>query len=82
MITINPCEEEGVFPNSRRTFVAIIKNQHFVRSRTLRRNVRVGSGVSFRGKLFPSLLPGVKQTKPGESGPLAVELQLSGVLRP
>ncbi len=43
-------------------------------------SVRLGSGVSFRGKLFPSQLPGVKQMKPGESGPLAAELRLSGVL--
>jgi hypothetical protein len=41
---------------------------------------RSGSGVSFRGKLIPSLLLGVEQTKPGESGPLAADLPLSGVL--
>ena len=45
---------------------------------------QVGSGSV---SVLPTLsrdgqLPGVEQTEPGESGPLVVELQLSGVLSP
>ena len=39
--------------------------------------VRVDAAAGDRSR--DGLLPGVEQTKPGESGPLAAELQLLGV---
>ncbi len=41
---------------------------------------RCGSTPVLPTRSRAGLLPGVKQTKPGESGPLAAELPLSGVL--
>jgi hypothetical protein len=42
--------------------------------------VRVGSSPVLPTRSRADLLPGVEQTKQGESGPLAVELPLSGAL--
>jgi hypothetical protein len=40
---------------------------------------RVGSGTVLPTRSRAGLLPGVEQTRTDESGPLAAELQLSGV---
>jgi hypothetical protein len=43
-------------------------------------NVRLSSNPVHRAARPASQLPGVEQTKPDESGPLAADLPLSGVL--
>jgi hypothetical protein len=43
-------------------------------------NDRLGSGSVLPTRSRAGLLPGVEQTEPGESGPLAADLLLSGVL--
>jgi hypothetical protein len=68
------------------------KTSQFVRSRRAvirpakailleRLKVRLGSGPVFSARSSDGPLPGVELTETGESGPMTVDLPLSGVLQ-